>query len=67
MARGLRGAGARHRRQLLAERGVRRGHGLAAAMAALTMALLLAWGARGGTGRLLAAFGAFAAGLGGTT
>ena len=33
-------------------------------MAALTIALLLAWGARGGTGRLLAAFGVFTAGLG---
>ena len=39
-------------------------YSLAAAMAALTIALLLAWGARGGTGRLLAAFGAFAVGLG---
>jgi hypothetical protein len=39
-------------------------YSLAAALVALTIALLLAWGARGGTGRLLAAFGAFAIGLG---
>jgi Protein of unknown function (DUF2723) len=39
-------------------------YSLAAVMAALTIALLLAWGARGGTARLLAAFGAFAMGLG---
>lgn len=39
-------------------------YSLAAAMAALTIVLLLAWGARGGTPRLLAAFGAFAVGLG---
>ena len=39
-------------------------YSLAAVMAALTIALLLAWGARGGAGRLLAAIGAFAFGLG---
>jgi hypothetical protein len=39
-------------------------YSLAAVMAALTIALLLAWGARGGTRRLLAAIGAFALGLG---
>jgi hypothetical protein len=39
-------------------------YSLAAVMAALTVALLLVWGARGGTGRLLAAIGALAFGLG---
>ncbi len=39
-------------------------YSLAAVMAALTVALLLAWGARGRPGRLLAATGAFALGLG---
>jgi hypothetical protein len=39
-------------------------YSLAAVMAALTIALLLAWGARGGTCRLLATIGAFAFGLG---
>ena len=39
-------------------------YSLAAVMAALTMTLLLAWGARGGAGRLLAAVAAFALGLG---
>lgn len=39
-------------------------YSLAAFCVAATMALLLAWGQRGGTGRLLAAAAAFAAGLG---
>jgi hypothetical protein len=39
-------------------------YSLAAVMAALTVALLLAWGACGGAARLLAAGGAFALGLG---
>src|SRR5258705_4264283 len=39
-------------------------YGLAAMMAALTMTLLLAWGARGGARRLVAAVGAFGLGLG---
>jgi hypothetical protein len=39
-------------------------YGLAAVMAALVVALLLDWGHRGGTRRLVAAFGAFAFALG---
>jgi hypothetical protein len=39
-------------------------YGLAAMMAALTMTLLLAWGARGGATRLMAAVAAFGLGLG---
>lgn len=39
-------------------------YSLAAVMAALAIVFLLAWGARGGAGRLLAAVGAFALGLG---
>ena len=39
-------------------------YGLAAAMVALTASLLLRWGARGGTGPLLAAVAAFALGMG---
>src|SRR5215204_5670201 len=39
-------------------------YSLAAVMVALTVTLLLAWGARGGGRRLVAAFGAFAFGLG---
>jgi hypothetical protein len=39
-------------------------YSLAAVMAALTIGLLLAWGARGGAGGLLGAVAAFAAGLG---
>lgn len=39
-------------------------YSLAAVMAGLTISLLLAWGARGGTRRLVGAFGAFAFGLG---
>ncbi|HXG57085.1 MAG TPA: DUF2723 domain-containing protein [Vicinamibacterales bacterium] len=39
-------------------------YSLAAVMAGLTVTLLLAWGARNGTWRLVSAFGAFAFGLG---
>jgi hypothetical protein len=39
-------------------------YSLAAVMAGLTISLLLAWGARGGTTRLVSAFGAFAFALG---